>query len=73
MNANECIKKIAMAKGVSMAELGRRIGVTRQAVYEQLKEDYAHDILFSRVETYLDALGFDIVFIEREDNEHGNH
>ena len=63
MGATKHIKRVMFEKEYKTADLAQKINKPLQSVYNQLGRDTWK---FSEVETVADALGCDVVFIDRQ-------
>ncbi len=63
MGASEHIKRALKDKRVTQEELAERVKKPRQTVYNMMSRD---TMKFSMVEVYADAIGCDVVLIDRE-------
>ena len=66
MGASKHIKRVLFEKELKTADLAERINKPLQSVYNQLNRDTWK---YAEVETVADALGCDVVFIDRETKE----
>lgn len=63
MTIGKLIRVLAMTEDVSMTELAKRIGITRQGLYKRLD----HGIEFEDVQEIFDILGYDLYYGKGDD------
>lgn len=63
MTIGKLIRVLAMTEDVSMTELAKRVGITRQGLYKRLD----HGIEFESVQEIFDILGYDLYYGKGDD------
>lgn len=63
MTIGKLIRVLAMTEDVSMTELAKRVGITRQGLYKRLD----HGIEFEAVQEIFDILGYNLYYGKGDD------
>lgn len=65
MTAPQIVADIMEQKGISMAELGRQLGVSTQVIFERLRPEHYNISILKLAET-LAPLGYSVVIVPDE-------